>query len=348
MRRALCLVLLMCLLLLLAGCGAEKADAAALSLWCAADDPLLPALREAADSYNQSRKSGMLPVTLREFADAAALANALNTARPDLLLCSHTLAFSLSDRGLTTDAGLALTYPESLAARAEGIGRSVFPVGSRVQLLVSREEVPAGLAALCALAAESGGPYLAADSYADLLCQAVLGSGEFHADREKDCFNAALREAWNALAEAAFSGGIAAGEAPALSLLASGLPAAFVFSDALAAGIPAGCALSAPDTGGLPRLADLRCLAVMARDGKPQQSAAAFLRWLFSGERPARLALKAGLIPALPGGEGTDELSALLLSLRDGPFFFADGGSDYVKNRAAFEGELRRVLDLLK
>lgn len=339
-------MLLLCLLL--TGCGAQKTDSAALSLWCAADDPLLPALREAAESYNRSRKSGALPLAIREFEDAAALTNALNTARPDLLLCSHTLAFSLSDRGLTTDAGLVLSYPESLAARAEGVGRSVFPLGSRVQLLVSRESVPADLAALCALAAESGGPYLAADSYADLLCQAVLGSGEFHAAREKDCFNAAFREAWNALAEAAFSGGIAAGDAAAFSLSERGLPAAYVYSDSLAAGLPAGCTLTAPDTGGLPRLADLRCLAVMAREGRPQQSAAAFLRWLFSGERPACLALGAGLIPALPGGEETDALTALLLELRDDPLFFADGGSDYVKNRAAFEQEFRSVLDLLK
>lgn len=346
MRRMLCLVLLLCLLL--TGCGAQKTDTAALSLWCAADDPLLPALREAAESYNQSRKSGALPVAIREFEDAAALTNALNTTRPDLLLCSHTLAFSLSDRGLTTDAGLALSYPEGIHARADGIGRSVFPVGSRVQLLVSREEVPADLAALCALAAQSGGPFLAADSYTDLLCQAVLGSGEFHADREKDCFNEAFREVWNALAEAAFSGGIAAGEVSALSLLEGGLPAAYVYSDSLAAGLPAGCTLTTPDTGGLPRLADLRCLAVMAREGRPQQSAAAFLHWLFSGERPARLALEAGLIPVLPGGEGADALRSLLLKLRDDPLFFADGGSDYVKNRAAFEQEFRSVLDLLK
>ena len=346
MRRVLCLVLLLCLLL--TGCSAQKSGAAALSLWCAADDPLLPALREAAESYNRSRKSVALPVAIREFEDAAALTNALNTTRPDLLLCSHTLAFSLSDRGLTTDAGLSLSYPEGINARAEGVGRSVFPLGSRVQLLVSRESVPADLAALCALAVESGCPFLAADSYADLLCQAVLGSGEFHAAREKDCFNAAFREAWNALAEAAFSSGIAAEPVSPLSLLASGLPAAFVFSDALAAGIPADCTLTAPDTGGLPRLADLRCLAVMAREGRPQQSAAAFLRWLFSREKPARLALGAGLIPALPGGEETDALTALLLSLREQPLFFADGSSDYVKNRSAFEVEFRRVLDLLK
>ena len=60
------------------------------------------------------------------------------------------------------------------------------------------------------------------------------------------------------------------------------------------------------------------------------------------------MALEAGLVPALPGGEGTDALSALLLSLRERSFFYADGGSDYVKNRAAFERETRRVLDLLK
>ena len=346
MRRILCLVLLACLLL--TGCGAQKADTAALSLWCASGDPLLPALRQAAETYNQSRKSGALPVAIREFEDAEALTNALNTTRPDLLLCSHTLAFSLSDRGLTTDAGLALSYPEGIAARAEGVGRSVFPVGSRVRLLVSREEIPTDLAALCRLAAAHGGPYLAADSFADLLCQAVLGSGEFHADREKDCFSAAFREVWNVLAEAAFAGGITAGDASALSLLESGLPVAYVYSDSLASGVPAGFVLTAPGTQGLPLLGDLRCLAVTAGDSRSQHGAATFLRWLFSGARPARMALEAGLVPALPGGEGTDALSALLLSLRERSFFYADGGSDYVKNRAAFERETRRVLDLLK
>ena len=348
MRRVFCLFLLLCLMLPLAGCSAQEADSAALSLWCAADDPLLPALREAAETYNQSRKSGALPVMLREFEDGSALANALDTARPDLLLCSHTLAFSLADRGLLTASGLSLPYPEDIAARADGVGRSVFPLGSRVQLLVSREEIPADLKTLCALAGEHGGPFLAADSFTDLLCQAVLGSGEFHASRRKDCFNAALQEAWNALAEAAFSGGIAAGQDSPLSLLERGLPAAYVYSDSLAGSLPAGCVLTVPDIGGLPRLADLRCLAVLAREGRPQRGAAAFLRWLFSGERPARMALGAGLIPTLPGGAGEDALQSLLLSLRDGPFFFADGGSDYVKNRSSFERQFRRVLDLIK
>lgn len=348
MRRALCLVLLLALLLPLTGCGGGKTDAAPLTLWCAADDPLLPVLRDAAESYNRSRKSGAPAVSLREFEDAEALTNALNTARPDLLLCSHMLAFSLADRGLLADSGFSLPYPEDMAARAEGLGRSVFPLGTRVQLLVSREEVPADLTALCALAGESGGPFLAADSYTDLLCQAVLGSGEFHADREKDCFSAAFREVWNVLAEAAFAGGITAGDASALSLLESGLPVAYVYSDSLASGVPAGFVLTAPGTQGLPLLGDLRCLAVTAGDSRSQHGAATFLRWLFSGARPARMALEAGLVPALPGGEGTDALSALLLSLRERSFFYADGGSDYVKNRAAFERETRRVLDLLK
>lgn len=348
MRRAICLLLLVCLLLSLCGCGGGERSAAALSLWCAKDEALLPALRQAAEDYNQGKKAGALPVTIREFEDAEALANALNTARPDLLLCSHTLAFSLSDRGLLREGGVSVPYPDALAARSPAVGRSVFPVGSRVQLLLSREAVPADLAALCALAAESGGPYLAADSYTDLLCQAVLGSGEFHADRAKDCFSPAFREAWNALAEAAFAGGIAVGDATALSLLQSGLPAAYVSSDTLCDGLPEGYALTVPDTQGLPLLADLRCLAVMATEGRQQRGAAAFLGWLFAGERPAALALKAGLIPALPGGVGTEPLTELLLALRERTLWLPDGGSDYVKYRAAFEKEFRAVLDLIK
>lgn len=353
MKRALCLLLCACALMTLCTCGAESGEAGAVTLWCAADDPLLPALRQAVEEYNRGLGNKALPVTLRTFADGEALANALNTAQPDLLICSHTLAFPLEDRGLLTESGVSVPYPEELAARSGRVGHSLFPLGSRVQLLLSREGLTdQDFAALCEKSAAYGEekrlPYLAADSYADLLCQALLGSGEFHADRAKDCFHAPFREAWNAMAEAAFSGGLYVGEDPALAMFMSGVPNALVFSDALAGGIPEDCALSVPDTGGLPLFADLRCLAVLTREGRQQRGTAAFLTWLFSGERPAKLALSAGLIPALPGGAGGDALSDLLLTLRERPLWFPDGGSDYVKNRAAFERDFRAAMDLLK
>ncbi len=353
MKRALCLLLCACALLTLCACGAGSGEAGAVTLWCAEDDPLLPLLRQAVEEYNSGTGGGALPVTLRAFADGEALVNALNTARPDLLLCSHTLAFSLEDRGLLTESGVSVPYPEELSARSGRVGRSLYPLGSRIQLLLSREGLSEpDLAALCEKCAAYGGekrlPYLAVDSYADLLCQVLLGSGEFHADRAKDCFHAPFREAWNALAEAAFSGGLYVGEEPALSLFAGGVPNALVFSDTLTGGIPEGCALSAPDTGGLPLLADLRCLAVLTREGRQQRGTAAFLTWLFSAERAARLALSGGLIPALPCAADGDALSELLLTLRERPLWFADGGSDYVKNRAAFERDFRAAMDLLK
>ena len=349
MKRLLCLLLACAALLALCGCARAREEAGTVTLWCASDDPLLPALREEAAAYNQSRKSGAPSVALREFDDDARLAAALNTALPDLLLCSHTLAFPLDERGLLTDAGSEAAYPEALAARCAGIGRRVFPIGSRVQLLVTRgADAPADLFTLCgraaASAAEAKRPVLAADSYADLICQAVLGGGEFHADRTRDCFNADFRAAWNALAEAAFSGGLYTGDA----LPAGSLPAQYVYSDRLRAGVPEGCTLSLPPLGGKPRLADLRCLAVTAREGRQARGAGAFISWLFSGSRPAGLALQSGLIPALPGGEDTDALRALLLRAREETLWLPDGGSDYCRNRSDFEAAFRAAVDLLK
>ena len=352
MKRALCLMLCAAALLALCACGRQAAASSPVVLWSAADDPLLPALRQAAEDYKRGKRSGSAALVLREFEDEDALRNALNTAQPDLLLCSHTLAFPLFERGLLSGSGPAVAYPETVADRCAGVGRSVYPLGSRVQILASREDLSGGLPALCAAAAAWGEtnrqPFLAADSYTDLLCQAVLGSGEFHADREKDCFNAAFREAWNALAECAFAGGLYVGGESAAAALNSGLPAAVVFADTIAQEPPEGCMLSMLTPEGTPVLSDLRCLALTAREGRALHGASSFLTWLFSGERPARLALESGLIPALPGGEAADSLTELLLSLRERTLWLADGECDYVKNRAAFEAAFRTAMDLLK
>ncbi len=351
MKRLLCFLLALCLLPPLCACGKEAASEP-VSLWLAEDDPLAPAMTQAAVEYNRVKKASAAPVEPRRFDSGEALERALGNARPDLLLCSHTLSFSLDDRSLLTSPGVSVSYPEAVAYRSEGIGRSVFPIGSRVQLLCSLGEVPADLAALCERAASHGAetrlPFLGADSYADLLCQLVLSSGEFHADRERDCFNAAFQTGWNALAGAAFSGGLYVGDGDASALLRSGLPAVLVYSDALAEGYPADRSLSLLCPEGTPLLADQRTLAVLSREGRQQRGAAAFLRWFFTGDRAARLALSCGLIPALPGGEGTDALSSLLLSLRERTLWLADGGCDYLKNRSAFEQDFRNTMDLLK
>ena len=351
MKSFLCFLLALCLLFPLCACGREAASNP-VSLWLAEDDPLASAMTQAAAEYNRTKKAAAAPVELRRFDSGEALERALGSARPDLLLCSHTLSFSLDDRSLLTSPGVSVSYPEAVAYRAEGIGRSVFPIGSRVQLLCAREEAPADFAALCARAASYGAetrlPFLGADCYADLLCQLVLSSGEFHADRERDCFNTAFQAGWNALAGAAFSGGLYAGDGEASALLKSELPAVIVYSDALAPEGAEGRTLAVLCPEGTPLLADQRTLAVLSRDARQQRGAAAFLRWFFSGDRAARLALSCGLIPALPGGEGTDALSSLLLSLRERTLWLADGGSDYIKNRAAFERDFRDTMGLLK
>ena len=85
-----------------------------------------------------------------------------------------------------------------------------------------------------------------------------------------------------------------------------------------------------------------------AREGRQARGAGAFISWLFSGPRPAGLALQSGLIPALPGGEDTDALRALLLRAREETLWLPDGGSDYCRNRSDFEAAFRAAVDLLK
>ena len=336
MKSFLYILLALCLLFPLCACGREAASNP-VSLWLAEDDPLASAMTQAVADYNRTKKAAA-PVELRRFDSGEALERALGSARPDLLLCSHTLSYPLADRSLLTNVGVSVSYPEAVAYRAEGIGRSVFPIGSCVQLLCSLGEAPADFAALCARAASYGAetrlPFLGADCYADLLCQLVLSSGEFHADRERDCFSEAFQAGWNALAGAAFSGGLYAGDGEASALLKSELPAVIVYSDALAPEGAEGRTLAVLCPEGTPLLADQRTLAVLSRDARQQRGAAAFLRWFFSGDRAARL--------------GTDALSSLLLSLRERTLWLADGGSDYIKNRAAFERDFRDTMGLLK
>ena len=362
LRRGTALMLAV-LCLLLCACGsAERGKSERVTLWCLEDEPLRQPLEELIQEYNRSPGEWQ-QVSLRCFPDEESLAAAFDTARPDLLLCSHDRARTLEQqallRDLRADLGAAAPeYPESLCQAPDGVGSGYFPLGVQVTLLCLREEADENwtdLETLFAAASdygrEEGGAFFTADSFSELFYQALLSQKtEFHADHLRDRNTPAYLSLYNALAGGAFDRGITLSEHGAAELVAAG---------ALPCGAAASSSMTVlPGTGfvirplpGLEEDAPLpgraMGLAVTAREGRSLRSAAAFLRWLLSDGRAGRAALAAGLIPAAlsEAPEAESPLEELLLSLKaERTLFLLPPESDYLKNQAAFEQAFRAVL----
>lgn len=358
--------LLAALALSLCACGQrEKAPTDAVSVWFLESEPFAGQLAELSEAYNRKLSREQLPVSLRSFPDEAALAGAFDAARPDLLLCSHERAFALYEAGVLTDAASYLgpavpAYPEALGLYSACIGRSFFPLGFDTQLLLTGPgtEAETDLEVLLTKARdygeESGLPYLTADSFADLLYGMLLSKGkELHGLRRLDISEPDYRAAYNLLAEAAYTGGLASYEAPAADLLKAGLlPCAAARSSTLTELKGSGLnvfPLPRLESGSV-YLAQGVGLAVTVREGRSPRPAAAFLAWLCDPERLAGSALSGGLVPAAgcDGMEETDALSGVLLELaREGESHLPEPGADYPANREALEAELRSAVELL-
>lgn len=361
LRRGTALMLAV-LCLLLCACGGGGGRPERVTLWCLEDDPLRKPLEELVQEYNRSPGEWQ-QVSLRCFPDEESLAAAFDTARPDLLLCSHDRAWTLEQQALLRDLRAQLgtaapDYPESLRLAPESVGSGYFPLGVQVTLLCLREEADgswADLEALCAAAAaygrEKGSAFFTADSFGELFYQTLLAQKtEFHADLLRDRDTPAYLALYNALAGCAFDRGIAVSEHGAAELVAAGaLPCAAAASSEMTVLPGEGFVIRALP--GLEKNAPLpgraMGLAVTARESRGLRSAAAFLRWVFSERRADRAALDAGLIPAAADGtiEAESPLEELLLALEaEHPVYLLPPEGDYIKNQAAFEQAFRAVL----
>lgn len=355
---ALCLGLCAC-----GGEAAEKQDnSQAVSLWYVSGAPA-EELLALAGAY--ADESGNL-ILARSFEDEESLAAALDSARPDLLLCSLPRAVELYDRGLLRDISSAITaapeYVESVTAHSAGTGRGIFPIGSEVQLLYTTPGLiqggaPDTMRALLELAAkygrDTGLPFFTADSFGGLIYQSMLSRGEqLYGRREKDINSSAYLDAYNALAEAAFYGGLAVTEYSARELVDSGyLPCAAARSSSLT-GLSADSAISLlPTDGDGGRLADCLCLAVTAPESRSTGRIARFISWLSESGRLSTLALNSGLVPAVAGASptGQNSLTAALMELYDENALHIPGADEeYLANRESLENELRRSLESLQ
>jgi len=293
------------------------------SLWVTEGDTLAGPLESLLAEYNSDGRH--VPVSLRTLPDEESLA-ALEGVRPDLLLCSEELSRELAQRGLLRERD----------------GRAFYPLGARVQLFctVPGAAIPEDLESLCRAAADYGRtrrlPFFTADSFGALLDALRLQSGLDEA------------EAYNLLAESAFRHGMLLTELPAAAAVESGaLPCAVVDSARLPGLELGGCSLlplPGFEDGDYP--ADLRCLALCAREGRDLQAVSAFLAWLFDGPRARDLALAGGLAPLTdcetPAAPGP--LNDVLTALAARGSFSSAAPVQGRREAAAREAELRDAM----
>ncbi len=336
------LALLLAAVLLLSACGlGAPAERYTLSLWYVEEEPLAAPLSLLLKGYPE--QSG-LSVSLRPFSDTESLTKALDSGLvPDLLLGSHELAFSLYDKGLLAEVGdISPRYPGWLALRSDCIGHGFYPVGFSLPLLVSRDvQDPRQLLTdTAAYGRWKGQSFLCVENFAPLFYQALLDQGlEFTADPARDSLNQNYVNLYNAITEAAFTHGLS-------SDCRLDLPCRVEDSPSLIRRSWDSYYLTPISEGDL--LAEGYGLIVTAREPRSLRNLPRFLGWLCEGKRLGRLALDAGLLPAVSDPLSTDTpLQALLLSLRNRTLHLPDWNSGYAKNREAFETSFRASLELL-
>jgi len=347
----------------------EEENRDTVSIWYAPDCHV-PAEKLVAlvNEYNELRSEDYLAVSLRSFESIETLANAFESGRPDLLLCSHDKAFDLYDRGelrdIKAELGNALPqYVQTISQRSPAIGGSFYPLGSQVPLVYVREDVynPVIFSDFEAFLAEASGyystyncPFFTADSFSQLFYSLLLRlDTEFHADSKTDSRSKNYTYVYNLIANAAYYGGLAPMESRGVELVQSGkLAAAIVASSDLAAAQEEYyCFCPLPEFGGNSVcLANIQGFAVTAREGRSLDSIVSFLSWLFENERLNTLALGSGLVPAAAytGNTSGGKLESLLLELSDSSDLHTpDYYCDYMKNRYEFEVYIRAALSQL-
>lgn len=274
-------------------------------------------LSKLAESYNKSTSRAELPVKLKGFADEEALAAAFDSGAPDLVFTSHYRAFDMAARGKLADMSdyikpASLAYPKELSSRNECIAKSFFPVGCDVPILLKNTALCQGadLSTLPALTHsaqsyfdETGAAFYAVDSYSALFFTTLLREGEEFAAELTSKPTETYALLYNSLAENAYTGAAALYADSAAQRVFSGELACAVTSvSALSLTLESPFAISAvpPLTAesGQGALGEAWGFAVAALGSRSMNDIAAFLSYVFSDNRDARLALQSRLVPA--------------------------------------------------
>ena len=342
------------LVLLRLPAGRTNAAGGGPRLWYCEGDCPRPVMEALLADYTAETGKRLDAVS---FADEAALAEAFENSRPAFLLCSHVRAAGIDERlGLARLSELP-PLPASTEEALSGIEGAFYPIGGRVPLLIAdAERVGTGFESyeeLLRSAAEAGTPFLAAESWSELLFQVMLSRGrQMSGSLLEDSRDAVYCELWNALAEAAYAGGLALVADPAEYVRQGLVPCAVVSSTALAGSGAAGLRVSplpAPAGGRAGFSGELMGFAAVDV-GKHAAAVCGFLQWLATGERGPETALAMGLVPLTrDAGEGErSALDTLLMGLAERELLrWPPASLPYFAERESCEAELRERLDLL-
>lgn len=352
-KRMLCALLALLCAASLTGCGRERQDAAVdLTLWYAESECSREAMTALLDRF---REESGLTVDAVAFSDEDALGAAFENRRPDLLFCSLDRAARMDAVEPLSALPIHRTRDENIDAASSLIPDGVFyPVGGRLPLLLVNRDLAdpvfPDLETLARVAADRRSPFLGAESWADLLYQALFSLGQELDGREKvDSRSEVYRAVYNTLAAAAYEGGLADVSDNAAAYVRQGLlSCAAVSSTALVGQADAHLAIrTLPVPAGGADCWSAELMGFAALSGR--SSAVTFLEWL-TDERAASLALSAGLAPLTEVGADvpSGQLETLLCALQQGGFLrWRPAGGAFDANRADCEQSLRRHLDLL-
>ena len=349
---ALIAALVICLFLALFPSGASSANS--LELWYISGDCSDKALEAAVASYNRRAGKQARSIKLQCFEDEAALGTAFETDMPDLLLCSHAKAVQLNSRAVLAKLETATDIYTQDVSGLEGVGEYFFPLGASVTVLItdsarckaaglptSWDDLDALLDTAQSYASSNGGAFLAADSYAAVLRDALISLGTDFDSAAPDSKSDDYTRIYNALALCAYNGGLSA-EAPQPGDLPCALVRSTVLGGSLSSQLSAAL-LPLPEGGKDIRPAELLGVAVLRCDNEIPDAAFAFIDWLCGKTRLSKLALSSGLVPVSKLGSAA--ASSPLLSLYDcGKLSFAD-----IDEAAAqeFDARFRRTIELL-
>ena len=344
------LCVLLCACLLLTGCGEEikTPEEETVSIWLVEGELLSAELTALAEQFNNA--SFPVKAELRAFANEEELGAALDSARPDLILCGHERAVALHEQGRLRDVSSGFTqtpaFSESFLTLSDCVGSAFFPIGAETELLVlngpafdqsaasalGRDTLTTldGLCAAASACGEQGQLFFTADSFTALFTLALgpVGSG-FSGVREQDILSEDYKRVYNLLAEAAYEGGLAACDSPALSLTESGEVVCALVSSTGLIGELSGELELYPLSGPAGGFARAVGLAVTSPFSGREQAIAKFLSWLLQPQRAAELALDKGVLA------GKTEEAPLLeaeLELKEGP---DEPFGDFVRGFAA-------------
>lgn len=362
---------LLCACLLLSGCGEEiqTPEEETVSIWLVEGELLSAELAALAEQFNNA--SFPVKAELRAFANEEELGAALDSARPDLIFCGHERAVALHEQGRLQDVSSGFThapaYSESFLALSDCVGSAFFPIGAETELLavngpafdqsaasaLGRGSISSieGLCAAASACGQQGQVFFTADSFTSLFTLALgpVGSG-FSGVREQDILSEDYKRFYNLLAEAAYEGGLAACDSPALSLAENGDVVCALVSSIELTGELSGELELHPLSGLAGCFARAVGLAVTSPFSGREQAIAKLLSWLLQPQRAVELALSHGLIPAVTGWEPEEAgvLDTALLSLSSAELYFPPLDSGYFRTDGEFEHRFRAALEMLK